>query len=114
MNSFWKQEIYHSQRDVLAEERLFSKHLCVYLILLSLPPACSTSSAFGLFLVTNSITHVGDKCGGNNTISGVSQAHIQSRLEGRKRESTCIGSGEDETKVTVLTSSEATRTHDSL
>lgn len=86
MNYLWRQEIYHSQRDVPAEEPLFSKHLCVCLILLSLPPVCSTSSASGLFLVTNSITQVGDKRGRNNTISGVSQAYIQSGLkEGKKR-----------------------------
>lgn len=55
---------------------------------LSPPPVCPTSSASGLFLGTNSMTQVGD------TTSGVSQGHLQSRFEGRKKEKAlALGAG---------------------
>ena len=76
---------------------------------LSPPLVCPTSSASGLFLVANSMTQVGD------TTSGVSQAYLQSRLEGRKKEKAlALGRGRWNRRGTVLTASEAIWGQDSL
>lgn len=72
---------------------------------LSPPPVCPTSSASGLFLVTNSMTQVGD------TASGVSQATFSPGCKGaRRRKRLHWERGRCNARGTVLTASEARRT----